>query len=175
MLFDHIDNFWVNIVNKYKNKELKSIISNTIDLNSIKDLSININKNKDEKDSDNKNLTKIISEVLKDKVKEVIISSKLVNSPACISIPEGGINLRMEKFLQEQKQLHKKAARILEINPQHVIWKRVQKNINNQVEKTNNFNIINVIYTQACLIEGDTVENPSVFAEQLNFLLSQIN
>jgi molecular chaperone HtpG len=172
LLFDHIDNFWVNIVNKYKNRELKSIISNTIDLNSIKELH---NENKKEvSKEDYKYLINIISEVLKDKIKEVIVSSKLVNSPACISIPEGGINLRMEKFLQEQKQLHKKAARILEINPKHAIWKRVQKNINNKYEKINNYNIINVIYTQACLIEGDTIENPSIFAEQLNFLLSQI-
>lgn len=178
LLSDHIDNFWVNIVNKYKTRELKSIISNTIDLDSIINLSDQNKEQQKEKIKQKENykyLIQIISDVLKDKIKEVIISSKLINSPACISIPEGGINLRMEKFLQEQKQLHKKAARIFEINPQHIIWRRVLKTLNNKAEKINNYNIINVIYTQACLIEGDTVENPGIFAEQLNFLLSQIN
>jgi molecular chaperone HtpG len=175
-LANHVDNFWVNTIHKYKDKELKAITSDKIDLDAIKKLEKeNKDKKEDKKDShDNQELITLIKDVLKDKVKDVVISAKLVDSPACIAIPEGSMNLRMEKFLIDQKQLHSKAARILEINPDHAIWKKVESSLKNDKEKEANSNLVNVVYSQACLIEGDNIENPSEFAEQLNSLLAKI-
>merc|ERR1712224_606342 len=110
LLADYVDNFWVNVVNKYKNKELKSITNNNINLDDIKKIEKIEKTNKIEEQND---LIKLIKETLEEKVKEIKISSKLVNSPACISTPEGSINLRMEKFLKEQKQLYKKTTKIM--------------------------------------------------------------
>lgn len=174
-LINHIDNFWVNIVRKYRNKDLKSITSNKINLDQIKKSQEIEDTNIDEKSTQKyKELLELIKNVLKAKVKDVVISSKLIHSPACIAIPEGSMNLRMEKFLIDQKQLHSKVAKILEINPNHNIWIKVNSYIS-QANKTQiNKNIINVIYNEACLIEGDSIEDPNGFAEQLNSLLSLI-
>ncbi len=179
LLTDHVDNFWTNVVHKYKDKELKPISSKDINLNEIKAVKAknNLNGKKSEKNADKKynKLIQFIKDVLKDKVKDVIISSKLVKSPACISIAEGGMNLRMEKFLIEQRQLNSKSGRILEINPDHPILKKINNSISgNAGELELNRDLIDVIYTQACLIEGAAIENPSEFASKLNSLLEKI-
>ena len=116
----------------------------------------------------------MIKRVLGTKVKEAIISSKLVNSPACISTASGSLNLRMEKFLKERNQLQDKATRIVEVNPNHIVWSRIKSNIKNKTNDSTDNDIINVIYTQACLIEGDSIVNPTQFAHQINNLLSKI-
>ena len=99
----------------------------------------------------------------------------MVDSPACIATSEGGLNLRMEKFLIEQRQLNSKSGRILEINPNHPIFKKISNSIskdNGELEL--NKNLVDVIYTQACLIEGASIDNPSEFALKLNSLLERV-
>merc|ERR1712224_836112 len=75
LLADYVDNFWVNVVNKYKNKELKSITNNNINLDDIKKIEKIEKTNKIEEQND---LIKLIKETLEEKVKEIKISSKLV-------------------------------------------------------------------------------------------------
>ena len=179
LLTDHVDNFWTNVVHKYKDRELKSISSKNINLNEIKNIQEK-NEIKDKKSEENidkkhDQLIRLIKDILKDKVNDVIISSKLIDSPACIAISEGGLNLRMEKFLIEQKQLNSKSGRILEINPTHPIFKKISNSISKDDTETKlNKDLIDVIYTQACLIEGAAIENPSEFAFKLNSLLEKI-
>jgi molecular chaperone HtpG len=179
LLKDHVDNFWANVIHKYKDKDLKSISTENLNLNKIKDIKeksdskeVDDGKTSKEKYSE---LTKFIKDILKDKVKDVVISSKLVSSPACLSIPEGAMSPRMEKFLMDQKQLHSKAARILEINPEHGILKRINGSILDAKESALNKDLIDIIYAQACLIDGETIDNPSEFASKLNSLLAKIN
>ena len=175
LLPDHIDNFWINSIKFFKNKRLTSIIKNNINLGNISSTQEINNTNDIKSNKSYINLIDIIKKTLNDKIKDVVISSKLVNSPACISISNDGINLRMEKFLKEQKQLYNKAERIFEINPKHIVWVKVIDNINKNTSEEVNSNIINVIYTQACLLEGDTISHPNLFAKQLIKLLERIN
>merc|ERR1712159_234594 len=82
---DHVGNFWVNSVRKYKNRELKSITSDKIDLDKIKKIEDGkeADKEKTKRTEQYKDLISEIKGVLKDKIKDVVLSSKLVNSPAC--------------------------------------------------------------------------------------------
>lgn len=176
LLTDHVDNFWINVVHQYKDKNFKSITNEKIDLNKIKKIDDENKAEKINKDSEkNTKLISFVKEILKDKIKDVVISSKLVSSPACISTAEGGMNLRMEKFLIEQKQLHSKSAKVLEINPNHQIFKKIMSSLSNDTkDKELNKNLVEVVYGQACLIEGDSLDNPSEFAHKLNSLLEKI-
>jgi molecular chaperone HtpG len=174
LLNDHVDNFWVNVVHQYKDKDFKSITNEKIDLNKLKN-------SEEEKDGDEKQsqesskLIEFVKEILKDRVKDVVISSKLVSSPACISTMEGGMNPRMEKFLMEQNQLNVKSARIFEINPNHSIFKKINDSLSNSKDDNElNSDMIEVVYGQACLIEGDSIDNPSNFALKLNSLLERV-
>ena len=176
LLTDHVDDFWVNVVHQYKDKELKSVNTEGIDLNKIKEIKEETqqkDQNKTNNDKEHKGLINYIKNVLKDKIKDVKISSKLITSPACLSIPEGSMSSRMEKFLMDQKQLKKRSAKILEINPKHSIFKRVLSNLSNPDCKMENEDLIYVIYNQACLIDGENLENPCDFATRLNTLLDK--
>ncbi|MBY0580605.1 MAG: molecular chaperone HtpG [Rickettsiales bacterium] len=174
LLNDHVDNFWVNVVHQYKDKDFKSITNEKIDLNKLK----NTEEEKDDdknKSQESSKLIEFVKEILKDRVKDVVISSKLVSSPACISTMEGGMNPRMEKFLMEQNQLNVKSARIFEINPNHSIFKKINDSLSNSKDDNElNSDMIEVVYGQACLIEGDSIENPSNFALKLNSLLERV-
>jgi molecular chaperone HtpG len=174
LLNDHVDNFWINVVHQYKDKDFKSITNEKIDLNKLK----NTEEEKDDdknKSQESSKLIEFVKEILKDRVKDVVISSKLVSSPACISTMEGGMNPRMEKFLMEQNQLNVKSARIFEINPNHSIFKKINDSLSNSKDDNElNRDMIEVVYGQACLIEGDSIDNPSNFALKLNSLLERV-
>ena len=172
---DHIDNFWVNIVHQYKNKSFQSIINEKIDLNKLKNVT---NDNYDDiKFEKNKVLISFIKDILKsNNIKDVVISSKLIDSPACISIMEGGVNPKMEKILSYNNKLSAKSARIFEINPNNPIIKKINASllIKEKTSSLINRNIIEILYNEACLVAGYSIENPSNFALKLNALLEKI-
>ena len=176
LLVDHIDNFWINVVTHYKSIEFKSITTEKIDLNKIKQIDDKATLIESGIDGSNniRNLTSFIKKVLKDRVKDVVISSKLVDSPACISTIEGDITLKMEKFLMEQKQLSTRSAKILEINPKHAILKKVSSLISNETEVNDKLcqELIEIVYGQACLVEGVLLDNPGEFVQTMNSLLT---
>jgi molecular chaperone HtpG len=173
LLTDHVDDFWVNVVNRYKHYDIKAVTDNNIDLNKIKPLADNEaeeSASPEEKQSQADNLKSFVKGLLGDKVKEVKISTKLVDSPACLSVPEGGMQIRMEKFLIQQKQLGRKAAKILEINPNHPIFKKVANDMEAPSPRTKQ--LVNVVYDQACLLAGDDIPDPFAFAKNVNELIS---
>lgn len=170
LLADHVDDFWVHVINQYKNKELKSVNATDIDLDEIK-------KNDDAKDkTDHSNETKLIEfikGVLSTKIKDVKISSKLVDSPACLAIPLGSMSVRMEKYLIDQKQLKSTSAKILEINPSHPILKKVAADIANNNTNDETQDLVNIIYDQACIMEGQNIADPTSFMKRINYFLSK--
>ena len=161
LLHDYVDDFWVNVINQYKNKELKSITSPNIDLDKIRKIHQSMagelsddhtetsKQGKLKKDShkdksaidpttkaNNDDLIRYISVVLGDRVRSVQISNKLINSPACLALPEGSMNARMEKMLIAQKQLNRKSSKILEINPTHPLMMQISRAISNMKAAT---------------------------------------
>ncbi len=169
---DTVDDFWVNVNNKYKDYEFKSATRSDIDLS-------NAESGKDEKDKqqeNSENYDKLIArfkEILGDLVKDVKISKKLESSPACLAIGEGNMDIRMERFLIEQKQLNKSSAKILEINPKHKIIEKINANI--QEEAADNYDdLIRLIFDQACIIEGEPVVDTNKFSQNLNNFLLKI-
>ncbi|CAL7960509.1 Chaperone protein HtpG [Alphaproteobacteria bacterium] len=176
-----VDDFWVNAINQYKNKELKSIVRSNIDLDEIQKIVLNsdanteVSKDIEVADADVQQLINYIKSVLRDKVCDVTVSTKLINSPACLSVPEGAMNIRMEKILLEQKQLHKRSTKILEINPRHPIIKRITRAMNASEDKDNIIDLVEIVFQQACLVAGETLDNPGAFVAKINaMLLSEV-
>lgn len=188
LLHDYVDDFWVNVIYQYKNKELKSITSPNIDLDKIKPISDsnlekadNLARDLTSNDSaekaivEDETLVSYIAKVLGDKVRSVQVSNKLVNSPACLALPEGSMNARLEKLLIAQKQLNKKNTKILEINPSHPLIKQISRVIKgteeNQAASEHIIDLIHVIFDQARLVEGEDIDNPCEFVNKINKLL----
>ncbi|RZI47661.1 molecular chaperone HtpG [Rickettsiales endosymbiont of Peranema trichophorum] len=171
LLPDHVDDFWNNVVNQYKNKELCSISRSNIDLDAIVKLEAQADVTEDINQAHSVELTKYIKDALGDKIKDVRISTKLIDSPACIAIPEGGMNIRMERYLIEQKQLHHKAPKILEINPHHGVLKKIAHIASTEPTSQLGKELAELVFDQACLIAGEPMSDPYEFTKRINNLL----
>lgn len=170
LLSDHVDDFWINIITQYKNKTLKSIASSNIDLNSIKQLKDDEQKS-ESTNEDPTQLIEYLKKVLGSKVKDVIVSGKLVESPSALSVTDGAMNIRMEKFLIAQKQLKQSSAKILEINLAHPILSKISNDLKYGSADSYTEQLAQLIFHQACLIAGEGLEDPSSFVKNINSLL----
>ena len=176
---DQVDEFWIHVIHQYKNKPLRSITQGEIDLDKIMHLPTDRNqdsKNQTPTTEDTKNtqsnyaeLVDYCTKILGNRIKEVRISQKLINSPACLTIPEGAMSSRMEKLLIEQRQLYNRAAKIFEINPDHQLLKMINSSIDTETRQ----DLVEIIFGQACLLEGEPIARPHDLANRINRLLTK--
>ena len=105
----------------------------------------------------------------KENVDDVIISSKLVDSPVCISTKEG-LSMEMEKTINEEKGEGEdvKSIKVLELNPEHELFK-IFASIEQDDEMVKNY--ASVLYDEALLLEGYDVSNKQEFVKKLNSLI----
>jgi molecular chaperone HtpG len=175
---DTVDDFWVNVNGNYKDAQIKSVTRADIDLDKNNEGQNDENKKDDLVENDELSNEKLISyfkESLGSLVKDVKISKKLTLSPACLAVGEGAMDIRMERFLIEQKQLSSAASKILEVNPNHKIVKKIVNQIDNKEFEEENKQLIHLLFDQACIIEGQPVEDAGAFAKRLNYFLEKIN
>ena len=108
-----------------------------------------------------------LKEALGEKVKEVKISTRLVDDPVCLSSDEG-MSFEMEKVLSampEGNPYGMKASRILEINPHHPIFEALQKVYTEDKEAVKEY--ADLLFDQALLIEGFPIDNPAEFSKKI--------
>ena len=165
ILTDKIDEFTLMAMRDYSGKEFKSINSSDFKLFDDKEKEEEVKKIADE----NKTLIEKAKEFLKDKVNEVELSNNIGNSASAL-LAKGGLSLEMEKTLSEMTNNNDapKAEKILAINPEHVLFDKLKA-----AEGTDNFNkLVDILYNQALLLEGFSIENPVEFIKNLNDLLA---
>ena len=161
-LTDNVDEFALQALGNYKEKQFKNISQGDLDLASEEE-----KKEVEQTTEANKDLLEDIKEALKDKVQDVKISTRLVDDPVCMSSDEG-MSFEMEKVLSampEGNPYGMKATRILEINPKHPIFAALQKIYASDKEAVKEY--ADVLYTQAMLIEGFPVEDPMEFSRKV--------
>lgn len=165
LLFDNkIDEFAITMMREYDKKEFKSIASD--DAN---DTSKEEQEKIEQIAADHKRLLDNLKEALKDKVNDVVISSKLVESPVCISTKDG-LSMEMEKTINEEKGEGEdvKSTKVLELNSDHELFK-VFTSIEQDDELTKDY--ASVLYDEALLLEGYDVSDKQDFVKKLNSLL----
>lgn len=178
-LTDAVDDFWVTVALPYKEKEFQSINRSDVDLEKI-EKKLNEENSEDKKseeikdvtDSAFENLTKFIKTVLGDKVQEVKISKKLTDSPVCLAVDAMAMDMRMERFLLEQKQIVAASAKILEINAGNPIIKKLNDNLSDEAKKSENEDKAKTLFDLACVIEGEPIDNVGDFSRRLQKLMS---
>lgn len=166
---DNIDEFVVMMMRDYDGKEFQSAQKASAD--------IETEEEKTEKEKlvkDNKDLLDDLSKALVDKVKEVRISSRLKNHPVCLVADDGGISMEMEKYLAQLPTGEEvKATKILEINPDHEIFKVLQKVYETRKDSIDDY--ADILYQQALLIEGFPVDDPVDFSNKICQLMKEAN
>lgn len=165
-LTESVDEFAIQMLMSYEDKQFKSV--------SASDLDIETPEEKEETKKlaeDSRDMFSCLKEALGDKVKEVRLSERLKTHPCCLT-NEGQISLDMEKtFAAMPNNEHTvKAEKVLEINPNHQIFKTLQSLCETDKDKLAAYG--KILYAQALLIEGMPVEDPLALSELLCGLMT---
>jgi molecular chaperone HtpG len=166
---DHVDDFWVSVNSQYKDYDIKSATRSDIEVEKNQD-------NKEEKDISDQvhaDLIKYFKDCLGTIIKDVKISKKLTSSPVCLVVDDSAMDIRMERFLVEQKQLNKVSAKILEINPSHNIIKKIELDLQDEKQKTENSDLVKLLFDQACILEGEMIKDSPSFNSRLTKIIEK--
>ncbi len=168
LLTEEVDEFVLQVLQKFDDIEFKSVNQGDLDLLTDEEKE-SAKKLSEEKQS----LLEKIKKALNGKVKDVVISTRLTESPVCL-VSGDGISFEMERVMNDLPNgSNIKAERILEINPNHPIFK-VLENIQDDETKLNDY--ASVLLNQALLLEGFKVENPNEFIEKMcNIMIEATN
>lgn len=166
LLDQKIDEFAIMMLREYEKVEFKSITDD-----STEDVSKEEKEKLEELTTNNKRLLDNIKEALNSQVDDVVISSKLVDSPVCISTKEG-LSLEMEKTLNEQpgNKEQVKAQKVLEINPNHELFTALA-DIQDNDDLVKEY--ASVLYDEAMLLQGREISNRAEFVKKINSLFSK--
>lgn len=162
-LTDDVDEFVLQILMQYKEKPFKSITQGQLD-----DLATEEEKEAlKEKSEASKDILTKLKEMLKDQVSDVRLTNRLKNHPVCL-VADEGISLEMEKILAQMPDQSNaaKAKRILELNADHPLVQALEKASD---EKLNDY--AKLLYNQALLIEGFSIDDPVEFSRVLSQLM----
>ena len=163
-----VDEFAIKVMINYDGKPFKSI--------SDADLDLDTEEEKEEAkklDEENKDMFTFMQEAIADKVKTVRLSKKLKTHPVCLS-SDGSITIEMEKVLNAMPQNDGnkvKAEKALEINPNHPIFEKLKDLYANDKDKLKDYT--KLLYDQALLIEGMSIDNPVEFANLVCELMTK--
>lgn len=166
---DNVDDFWVNVEPKFKDTEIKSVTRAGIDLENLLPKEDDEESKSEEAIGNNAKLIEFFKSTLGPVIADVKISGKLVDSPVCLAANEGAMDIRMERFLKEQKQLVATSAKILEFNPKHSIIKQLASLIENNNEQAGE--LAWLLFDQACIVEGESINDTGDFLKRFNKFL----
>ena len=158
IMTDPVDEFWLPNIGKYQEKEFKSITKGKLNIKK------NTTKKNDTKEIND--LINILKEQLKDNISDVRISERLVKSPLLLIADESGLDINMEKIMKIHNQTMQNNKKILEINPNHEMIKK----LSNSLTKLNHKVISKVIMDHANILDGNTINDPSSYLENLTEL-----
>ena len=170
-LLDPVDEFAIETIRKYDDKEFQSISRGDLDLDDAE--SKEVKKEAEEIAKTNDQLVKDIKEALGDRVSEVKISSRLKSSAVCLVADAMGPSLSMEHTFASMDNPMFKAKRILELNPKHDLFAKLQILHANGKDNAEFKDYCDLLYTQALIIEGIMPENPVDFADKVAKLMAK--
>ena len=157
---DNVDEFVIKLLHSYDEKAFKNVSADEVDF-----------RTEEEKEETQKlaeesaSLLELMKEALAGKVEDVRLSARLHKHPVCLAT-DGEITMEMEKVINAMPEGEKiKAKRILEINPEHPIFQKLQELYGKDDEKLKSYG--EILYQQALLIEGLPIENPVAYADQI--------
>lgn len=152
---DEVDEFAIKVLIDYNGKKFKSVSDNDLDLGTTEE-----KEEVKKQTEDNKDMFEFMKEALGDRVAEVKLSSRLKNAPVCIS-SNGPLTLEMEKVLNAMPQnadKQVKAQKALELNASHPVFAKLKTLFETDKDMLTKYT--KLLYSQALLIEGMSIEDP---------------
>ncbi|EOU1740878.1 molecular chaperone HtpG [Clostridium perfringens] len=154
---EDVDEFAIKMLMNYKEKEFKSVSSG--------DLGIESEEENKKENEENKGIFEAMKDALGEKISAVKASSRLKNYPVCLS-SEGEVSIEMEKILSAMPNNQGvKAQKILEVNTNHEVFNSLKDALENDKDKFNLYT--KLLYNQALLVEGLSIEDPVDFTNDI--------
>ena len=167
LMFDRVDEWMMSYFNEFEEKKLVSVAKGELDLGDLEDKEDK--KKAEEVEKEFKDLVVKMKDALEGKVKDVRVSHRLTDSPACLVVEEQDMAVSMQKILQQAGHEVPNVDPILEINPEHPLVKILEDD-----SKAEQFTDLTLtLFEQAMLSEGGQLEDPSGFVARMNKLLVQ--
>jgi len=160
LLSDPIDEWLVNSLSEHNEKPLKSVTKGDLELSDDE------KKEKEEQKEELASVTEKLQEALGDTVKEVRLTNRLTESPACLVADESDPGANLERIMKAMGQDAPSSKPILEINPDHALIKKLDASSDDFADWAQ------VLFDQAALSEGAQIKNPADYVKLVNKLLS---
>lgn len=162
LMADRVDEWAMNFVHEFDGTPMQSIAKGAVDLGDLQDAEEK--KALEEAQEQFKPVVDKLTDALKDKTKEVRLTSRLVDSPACLVTSEGELSPQLVRMLKQAGQAVPDVKPTLEINPEHPLVKKLEGSA--QFD-----DLANVIFDQAVIAEGGLPEDPAEYVKRINSLL----
>ena len=162
LLIDRVDEWMLSHLYEFDGKPLQSVVKGAIDLGKLQDEAEK--KEAEEAATTFKPVLDKLKEALKDRAKDVRVTTRLVDSPACLVVEEGDMSSHLARMLKQAGQTASKSLPTLEINTEHALIRRLQ-------DSSEFHDWAHILFDQALLAEGGQLEDPSSYVRRVNSLL----
>jgi molecular chaperone HtpG len=163
LLSDRVDEWVVSNLAEFDGKALVSVAKGGLDLGKLEDEAEK--KEQESAEGEYKDLLKKIQDTLGDKVKEVRVTHRLTESPSCLVSDEQDMSAHLSRLLKAAGQNAPGVKPILEINPKHPLVQKLK------YEEAHFADWVSLLFDQALLAEGGTLEDPAGFVKRMNQML----
>jgi molecular chaperone HtpG len=162
LMTDRVDEWALNYVQDFDGTPLQSVAKGAVDLGKMQD---DTEKKAAEEAAETfKPLLARLKEALKDKAEDVRVTTRLVDSPACLVVQDHGMSTQLARMLKQAGQSAPDVKPVLEVNAEHPLVKKLETSVN--------FNdLANILFDQALLAEGGMPDDPAAYVKRVNALL----
>ena len=162
LMTDRVDEWALNFMNDFDGTPMQSVAKGAFDLGSLQDEEEK--KAAEEAAETFKPLLAKLKEALKDKAEDVRVTSRLVDSPACLVVTDNGMSMQLARMLKQAGQQAPESKPVLEVNPEHALVKKLEGSVHFH-------DLANILFDQALLAEGGMPEDPAAYVRRVNALL----
>jgi len=165
LMSDRVDEWALGFLNEFDGTPLQSVAKGAFDLGKLQDEEEK--KAAEDAAETFKPLLAKLKEALKDKADDVRVTSRLVDSPACLVVKDDGMSLQLARMLKQAGQSAPESKPILEVNPEHPLVKK----LDTPEGQIHFHDLAHIVFDQALLAEGGMPEDPAAYVKRVNALL----
>lgn len=169
LLSDRVDEWMLSYLHEFDGKPLHSVAKGAADLGALENEEEK--KKLEQAQEELKPLLELLKKTLEGQASDVRLTTRLVSSAACVVMPEGALSAHLVRMLQQAGQPVPKQLPVLEINPQHVLVKKLQSVCKDASQTFED--MAHVLFDQAVLADGGVLEDPATYVQRVNRLLVQ--
>ena len=162
LMADRVDEWALNYLHDFDGTPLQSVAKGAVDLGKLQDEAEK--KAAEEAAESFKPVLAQLKEALKDKAQDVRVTTRLVDSPACLVTTEDGMSTQLARLLKQAGQQAPDTKPVLEVNPEHTLVKKLEGSVHFH-------DLAHILFDQALLAEGGLPEDPAAYVKRVNALL----